>query len=251
MKTKRNQQSWCMGVGLMLCLCASAARAADETPAAKPETPASLAAELALVVPPPPTAAGDAFAIFLSGDGGWAALDREVSRRLTDKGLPVIGWNSRAYYWKRKTPEAAGAALGRIIATFAAEWKRPHVVLVGYSRGADVLPFLVDHLPGETRAAIRRVVLLGPGPAIDFEFHLTDWVHDPDPKTALPVVPEIETMVAAGVPTLIVCARDDSRSPTAELTEHVPGVVVVDGDHHFDRAYDRLAGIVLDGLSPD
>jgi len=51
-----------------------------------------------------PPAPGESFAILATGDGGWAELDRELAHRLAAADLPVVGWNSRAYYWTRRTP---------------------------------------------------------------------------------------------------------------------------------------------------
>jgi type IV secretory pathway VirJ component len=197
-----------------------------------------------LRLPTTPPAAGEGFAIFLTGDGGWAALDREVATRLAAADLPTIGWDSRAYYWTRRTPEEAAADLSRLIRRFRDEWKRPQVVIIGYSRGADVLPFLVNRLPAGDMAAVRLVVLLGPGRNIDFEFHLSDFVHDPDPKTALAVPPEIVRL--RGRPLLVIYGDKDESSCAPELPADVGRLEKVPGDHHFARDYDRLAKLILD-----
>src|SRR5574340_1003203 len=47
---------------------------------------------LTVVVSPQP---GDTLAILLSGDGGWSSLDRVLSSALAERGMTVIGWNSR------------------------------------------------------------------------------------------------------------------------------------------------------------
>ena len=179
-----------------------------------------------------------------TGDGGWAALDREVSARLAKADVPVIGWNARAYFWTRRTPEEAAADLGRVIRRFRAEWKRERVIVVGYSRGADVLPFLVSRLAPEERAALQLVVLLGPGRMIDFEFHLTDFFSDPDPKTALAVPPEVAKL--RGLPLLIIHGDKDEASSAAEISSDLARFEKVPGDHHFERNYDKLAGLILD-----
>jgi type IV secretory pathway VirJ component len=197
-----------------------------------------------LKLPEAPPAPGACFAILLTGDGGWAALDREVARRLAAADVPVVGWDSRAYYWTRRTPDKAATDLSRIIRRFTTEWKRPQVVVIGYSRGADVLPFLVNRLPAGDLAAVRLVALLGPGRNIDFEFHLSDFVHDPDPKTALAVLPEIVRL--RGRSLLVIYGDKDESSCAPELPADVGRLEKVPGDHHFARDYDRLATLILD-----
>jgi type IV secretory pathway VirJ component len=220
-----------------LCLCAWAGLAA---------APAKL--EDTLELPAVGPEAGASFAIFITGDGGWAALDREVSKRLAKADVPVIGWDARAYFWTRRTPEAAAADLGRLIRRYRTEWKREHVVVVGYSRGADVLPFLVSRLAPEERAALQAVVLLGPGRTIDFEFHLTDFLSDPDPKTSRAVPPEVAKL--RGLKLLIIHGDRDDASCAAELAPDVGRFAKVPGDHHFARDYDLLARLILEAAGP-
>jgi type IV secretory pathway VirJ component len=210
--------------------------------------PAKLEETLELPVQAP--AAGATFAIFITGDGGWAALDREVSARLAKADVPVVGWNARAYFWTRRTPEEATADLGRIIRRFRTEWKRNRVIVVGYSRGADVLPFLVSRLAPEERAALQLVALLGPGRTIDFEFHLTDFFREPDPKTAHAVPPEVAKL--RGLPLLIIHGDKDEESAAGEIAPDLGRFEKVPGDHHFARDYDKLAGLILDaaGVKP-
>ena len=207
--------------------------------------PAKLEDTLELPVQTPP--AGKTFAIFITGDGGWAALDRAVSVRLERSDVPVGGWNARSYFWTRRTPEEAAADLANLIHRFRSEWKRERVILVGYSRGADVLAFLVSRLLPEDRAALQLVALLGPGRTIDFEFHVTDFVKDPDPKTALPVPPEVAKL--RGLPLLIIHGETDEDSSAAEIAQDVGRFEKVPGDHHFNRDYDKLAGLILDAAA--
>jgi len=207
--------------------------------------PAKLEDTLELPTQTPP--AGKTFAIFITGDGGWAALDRAVSARLERADVPVVGWNARSYFWTRRTPEEAAADLGNLIRRFCAEWKRERVIIIGYSRGADVLAFLVSRLSPEDRSALQLVALLGPGRTIDFEFHVADLVKDPDPKTALPVPPEVAKL--RGLPLLIIHGEKDEDSCAAELAQDVGRFEKVPGDHHFNRDYDKLAGLILEAAA--
>lgn len=208
--------------------------------------PATL--EQTLKLPSQPPAPGTAFAILATGDGGWAELDRELAARLAAADLPVVGWNSRAYYGTRRTPDEAAADLARLVERFRTEWQRPQVVLIGFSRGADVLPFLANRLSPEVRASVQAIALLGPAERVDFQIRLTDLVVDSPTAKALPVPPEIERL--RGPPLLIVYGEKDASSCGPRLSEHLGRVVRVPGDHHFNRDYDRLAALILDQLRP-
>lgn len=140
----------------------------------------------------------DLFAVLLSGDGGWAGLDQDVAATLAALGIPVVGFDSLRYFWRARTPEAAARDLARIVRGYGAAWRRPRALLIGYSLGADVLPFLYTRLPADVRAAVRSVTLIGPGKTASFEFHVADWL-DASAMRAMPVMPEIARIGDASI----------------------------------------------------
>ncbi len=136
----------------------------------------------------------DILAVHLTGDGGWGVTDKGLAADLAANGIPVVALNSLKYFWTRRTPDAAAADLGRILRRYLRAWAKKKVVLVGYSLGADVLPFMVNRLEESLQAAVGTVVFMGPSETVEFEFHLADWLGRSPGKGALPVVPEIERM---------------------------------------------------------
>ena len=138
---------------------------AASAPARAAAPPASLQ-DLPLVEVPAATAARatDSFAIMLSGDGGWAGIDKEVAAALAAAGVPVVGLDSLRYFWTPRTPDGIAADLGRIIRYYTVAWHRPKVLLIGYSQGADVLPFAVNRLPRDAAAQVALAAVLGLSP---------------------------------------------------------------------------------------
>ena len=82
----------------------------------------------------PSAAAGERFAVLLSGDGGWAGIDKGIAEALVQKDVPVVGFDSLRYFWSPRTPEGLARDLDRVIRYYAARWKRKEVILIGYSR---------------------------------------------------------------------------------------------------------------------
>ena len=191
----------------------------------------------------PRAAADDAFAVLLTGDGGWAGLDQDVSAALARDGIPVVALNSLKYFWKRRDPDLAAQDLQRIVARYGEAWRRHGVLLIGYSFGADVLPFLYRRLPEPTRASVRSVTLLAPSTHADFEFHLSDWLPGPSGPGAA-TRPEIERMGAARVLCLHPSEEGESPCDGARL----PGLATLslDGGHHFNGDYAGLAARILE-----
>src|SRR5262249_17490997 len=74
-----------------------------------PPPPAPLADLPLIEVPTMGT--GDTFAVLLSGDGGWAGLDKDVAAALAAQKIPVVGVDSLRYFWQPRTPDALAADL--------------------------------------------------------------------------------------------------------------------------------------------
>jgi type IV secretory pathway VirJ component len=201
--------------------------------------------KLPLVEVPATRGKSDTLVVFVSGDGGWAAIDREISKVLAGDGMPVVGLNALQYFWTKRTPEAASRDLESIISRYLSEWHKTRVVLAGYSRGADVLPAMISRLPAETRAKIRSIVLLGPSPKVEFEFHVSDWLRDASAGVA--VKPEVEKLA----PARILCIYGESdRDSLCPALKSQPGVsvVVLKGAHHFDGGYANLGRLIIEHL---
>src|SRR2546428_11095953 len=105
--------------------------------------------KLPLVEVPSTRGSSDTFVVFVSGDGGWAAIDKSISKVLADSGMPVVGLNALQYFWTKRTPDSASRDLQWIVENYLASWKKGRVMLVGYSRGADVLPAMISRLPAD------------------------------------------------------------------------------------------------------
>ena len=192
---------------------------------------------LPLIHVPPTSGTSDTAVIFVSGDGGWAALDKGVSRVFAANGMPVAGLDALKYFWKKRTPEEASADLERIIA----EAHKPRVLLVGYSRGADVLPAMISRLPAAVRARIRLIALLGASPRVELEFHVADWLRSS--SKGMPVKPEVDKLTSEHI--LCLAGEDDKDSLCPIISGPRITTVMLKGAHHFDGGYDKLAHIIL------
>jgi type IV secretory pathway VirJ component len=175
--------------------------------------------------------------VFVSGDGGWADLDRTVAAELAARGIAVVGWNALRYFWKAKTPERFRADLERLVGSIPDGVK---VFAGGYSFGAEVVPVaLAEAKQGGAMSRIAGLVLLEPGPYATFEVSPLDWIGKGDGPIDHPVAAALSRL--GGLPILCVDGASDRDSgchtvgATGLVHEEIPG------GHHFGGAFDELA----------
>ena len=175
---------------------------------------------------------GDLLAIMFSGDGGWAGIDREVSQTLAARGIPVVGLNSLQYFWKARTREELGRDLNRILGHYLQQWRRERVLLLGYSFGADVMPFAIAELPAAMRSRVAGVGLLGLGQTASFEFHVGDWIGRSS-RAGYPTWPALEKLpgLVGGAP--VVCLFGAEETDTGCRANQGIVMVRLPGGHHF------------------
>jgi type IV secretory pathway VirJ component len=208
-------------------------------------SPQSLADLPVIEVQPTGTGVDDTFAVLFSGDGGWAGIDRDVASALASRGVPVAGWDSLRYFWTARTPSGVAEDLDRILRYYAQHWHKNKALVIGYSQGADVLPFAVNRLPPRSRALVKRTALISIGETAAFEFHVSNWFGSGSGE--LPIAPEMAKMSAAD--TLCLYGEGDDESICPKVAPGHATVIQLPGGHHFggSRSYEHLADVILAG----
>lgn len=185
----------------------------------------------------------DTLAVVVSGDGGWASLDKQIGETLRNDGISVVGLDSLHYFWDKKTPDIASKDLARILLYYSQAWGASKFILVGYSRGADTLPFMISRLPEELKSKVITVALLGMEADVDFEFHVSDWLSSGG-KGEHKTIPEVQKL--AGMNVLCIYGSDEDHSACTQLSKSAATVVEMPGGHHFGGDYEKLAAIILE-----
>jgi type IV secretory pathway VirJ component len=185
--------------------------------------------------------ASDEMALLMTGDGGWAGLDQELAARLAANGVPTVGLNSLKYFWRERTPEETAGDVARILRHYLSAWNKKRVLLVGYSFGADVLPFVVNRLPSDLRERIASVSLLGIDANASFEVRIAEWVGADN--GGAPTRPELARITQ--LPVLCLYGEGEKDSICPGLPAGAIAREQVGSGHHFGGEYATLADRIL------
>ncbi len=185
--------------------------------------------------------ASDEFALLMTGDGGWAGLDQELAARLAASGVPTVGLNSLKYFWSARTPEQTAQDVTRVLRHYLSAWNKRRVLLIGYSFGADVLPFVVNRLPSDLRERVASVSLLGIDSTASFEISVTDWVGNDSSGPA--TRPELGRI--SHLPILCIYGAGEKESICPGLPQALATREQVGTGHHFGGEYATLAERIL------
>ena len=183
-------------------------------------------------------------AVVLSGDGGWADLDRQLGTLLAGRGTSVIGFDCMKYFWDTRSPDETARDVNATIAHYLKEWNKDRVILIGFSFGAAVLPFVLSRMPEPLKSKLALAVMLGSNSYANWEIHWGDWLHDQPHKSALSVTPEIGKLT--GIRLLCIYGAEEAKASVCPgLTNAGVEIMELPGGHHFDGNYNNLADQIL------
>jgi type IV secretory pathway VirJ component len=232
----------CLAVTLLPMGAVGAATPAQAAPPGAADSAANPAALANLpLLELPARQAGRRLAIVLSGDGGWSGIDKQIAADLNAHGVSVIGWDSLKYFWTARTPAGAANDLSRVMSHYAQAWQRPEVLLVGYSQGADTLPFMINRLDAGVHRLVQGTVLIAMSAEAFFEFHVSHWLRTP--TGGLPTLPEV-TSGQLG-PVSCVYGADEDDTACRGLSGPNIRAVELAGGHHFDGDYAAVSAAII------
>lgn len=180
-------------------------------------------------------------AFFISGDGGWGGFDHGVSKMLSEKGMAVIGLDAQKYFWKEKQPQQTSDDMASAIDYYLKLLNKNSFVVVGYSFGACIAPFVANNFPASIRNCVKGVYCLSPDLTGDFEIHVADMIHFKT-KDKYYVPDEMEKIK----PLNPVCIYGVEESK--ELRNHFSAlgikVETLPGNHRYEDDYKAIATII-------
>jgi type IV secretory pathway VirJ component len=173
---------------------------------------------------------------YISGDGGFNKFSTSLMQTLNKEGYAVIGLNAKDYFWSKKKPQEAATAFEAAINESNKQWKKKNVVLIGYSFGADVAPFMLTHFSSALSNKVTHLILLSPSSKTDFEIHVMQ-MFGLGKSEGESVPAEINKI---SKPITIIIGDDENEFPFDQLTIKNKQVIKMPGGHHYDGDVNAL-----------
>lgn len=190
--------------------------------------------------------------LIVSGEGGWRSFDGLLARFLSETGYWVGGIDAMKYFWRaqddRKTLASDVRAFADALAKAAGSSKDAPLLLMGYSFGADLAPWIAG--AGAWGDRIRGLVMIGPDETGSLEFRFSELLGFDSTHHVFRVSEALRS--AAGIPVLFLHGDKDSSSAALSLlnaaSEPKKLLVVSRADHHFSGREDELREALREGL---
>ncbi|WP_291909886.1 AcvB/VirJ family lysyl-phosphatidylglycerol hydrolase [Chitinophaga sp. CB10] len=201
---------------------------------------------LPVQVKAPPAGSTSPLIFYITGDGGMKKFSANVIDEFQRKTYPVVALNALKYFWSKKTPVQAATDVANLIRFYQAQWNNHQgIILIGYSLGADVMPFIYTHLPATMAEEVKQVVLLSPSRFTDLEVHLSDMLGKGGNK-GMSVPAEINKISR---PLLLVFGEEEKDFNFSELTIPHYKKLILPGGHSYDEDAAGVAGRLIAGFS--
>ena len=118
-----------------------------------------------------------------------------------------------------------------ILRFYGQEWAKTRFILIGYSQGAELVPFIITHFPDNLKSKVISAVMLSPAPNTDFDIHITNMLGLGNRQNTYDVVEEINKMPKINA--LCIFGEGEKTAVPGMLKGTFVKISFIPGDHHY------------------
>jgi type IV secretory pathway VirJ component len=166
----------------------------------------------------------------ITGDGGMVRFDLRMLREYQNNGFSYVGLNSLKYFITGKNPDRVAEDIVPVIQHYCQIWDKKTIMLVGFSFGSEIIPFLYNRLTQELRKKVKLVVLLTPAKTSQFRIRFRDMVGLDKKKEPYNVVNETAKIKS---PVLAVFGKEEKPGLKESYQQPNLKVKLIKGGHGF------------------
>ncbi|WP_312768277.1 AcvB/VirJ family lysyl-phosphatidylglycerol hydrolase [Epilithonimonas sp.] len=183
---------------------------------------------------------------YISGDSGFNTFSKGMGDNLHALGYDVFALDTKSYFWEYKNPKKASHDIENYIKKQLKGRKNQQVIIVGFSFGSEVAPFIYNRFSSDLKSKVQKVFIIGPTTTNNFRIQ---YINDDEADSQnLLVIPEINKM--GNVPVMVVLSDDEFTAfPYKQITlgtnyqmQHIAG------DHHYGGNTKMLADFIIENI---
>ena len=182
---------------------------------------------------------GKQLIIFFSGDGGLNSFSTKLAKAINNLDYDVILLDSKKYFNSKYSINETTTIINRAIQTQFPKGIR--ISFLGYSFGADVVPFIFDNLNENTRKQTTRLILLSPSETTDLQVHWADMM-GLNVKRPFDVANKILRL--SGVKILVIADKEELPNTFKTIRKDLFSLAYLDGGHKFDENQNQLLQLI-------
>lgn len=178
---------------------------------------------------------------YISGDGGLNKFSINLCQTLNHKGFDVVALDAKSYFNNKKEPGQTAMDIAGYLSKKIKVRANRQIAFIGYSFGADVLPFILNRLPKDILKEVAVSFLMASSGSTDFEIHWLDLFGNK--KRSMDVVDEINRISDKKI--IILNGSDDNNLDLNRITLKKYTLVVLPGGHHFNGDTEEIVEKIL------
>ncbi len=171
--------------------------------------------------------------IYFTGDGGWNDFSQQIAENIHQKGYTIFSIDSKKYFWEKKTPQEVASLMMGLIQTYPNDFGQRKLVLMGYSFGASILPFVIDKLPQTEQAFIETVFCLSPSVYADFEVKFATMLNIGAADKNYPVIEEMKRLRQQSF--YIYFGKDEDKQDIRSFKDSGLRLTLFPGSHRYNN----------------
>jgi type IV secretory pathway VirJ component len=176
--------------------------------------------------------------IFLiSGDAGFSTFTQKLSAQIYNKGYDIYTLNTKKYFWQKKTAEQSAKDFTDFLESVLKNRKNKQLIIIGYSFGADALPFIVNKMPENIKKQITKNILIDPSSTGSLEINLENYINEDTEGEEL-TIPEVNKMT---LPINIILSDFGYENYPYKEVKINKNIYHLPGNHRFKGDYEKIA----------
>ncbi|MDF2853451.1 MAG: acvb-related protein [Sphingobacterium multivorum] len=176
--------------------------------------------------------------VFITGDGGYNNFSKSLLQHFDKDGFDRLIFDSKKYFWKKKTPQEASKDFEKYIHLYLEKSKCDNIYIIGHSFSAGVLPFIIHHFSDTLQKKIRHATFLSPDRYASLEVTLSTMLNFKQKANEYEVLPEAIKLKSISS-TYVFCKEGELDLASLFEKAGLP-IIRLEGPHNYNRNFQAI-----------